>query len=147
MKLRWLIRTFAIALLTLCLSLWAWSYFYSFSVRYKSCWVETCMGGVHMGFGDMSRFSPGWRFQYDRDVYSLGELVGSRSFLGFACLWQEYAHIGTVSVLVIPFWFSSLLSAGLLWFVWRQTRPKSTGRGFPVEITQPKTDDTSETRP
>jgi hypothetical protein len=34
----------------------------------------------------------------------------------------------------IPLWFPTLVSGGLLWLVWRKTRPRyKPGTGFPVE--------------
>ena len=34
---------------------------------------------------------------------------------------------------LIPLWFPTILSAALLWFVWRKTRKKGTSGAFPVE--------------
>ena len=34
----------------------------------------------------------------------------------------------------IPFWFLMLLSGLLLVLVWRVTRPRQLGQGFPVEL-------------
>ena len=141
MNLRWLIRGSAIALLTLCLSLWGWSYFYRFYISYapslgKPYLVDTHMGGVAFGFLFPGATSPGWYFGYDRDAFPLSDIPGNRQFLGFA-----YFHWPTVSIGVttrgfcIPFWFPSLLFAGLLWFVWRHTPPKPAAQGFPVEMT------------
>jgi len=140
MKLRWLLRIFAIALLTLCLSVWIWSYFRSLSIGYcpslgKSYWVDTHMGGAFLSSSGGIWSSPGWRFQHIHHAFPLSEvseLLDFKSFLGFG-----YFHVAdTVWGVAIPFWFPSLLSAALLWFVWRQTRPKTAGRGFPVEVTQ-----------
>ena len=35
---------------------------------------------------------------------------------------------------MVPLYFPTLLSALLLWLVWRKTRPKYNGKGFPVEV-------------
>jgi hypothetical protein len=61
--------------------------------------------------------------------------------LGFA-FEPQFPHgpaaIGlTGSFLFIPLWFPTLISAGLLWLVWRKTRKTYPGGGFPVEITPP----------
>ena len=146
MKLRWCIRGFAIALLTLCLSLWAWSYFRHLSIEYKlfsgqTCWVNLHKGGFAFGFENyFGRLPPpsfrdwlswDWTFHYAREACSLP----FKNFLGFVCRMRASNKSWWVA---IPFWFSSLLSAGLLWFVWRQTREKIAWRGFPVEMTQNK---------
>jgi len=142
MTFRWLIRSFAIALLTLCLSVWTWSYFRSIYREYCSSFpkayvVQTHMGGASFHFGDVhaSRSRPlptGWYYYYLK-VQPLPSFPGDIRFLGFA-----YCEFNGRSWLIgIPFWFPSLLSAGLLWLVWRLTRPKFTGQGFPVEVTPP----------
>jgi len=135
MKFRWFIRSFAITLLTLCLGVWAWSYFQYFAIDYgsnnQSYGVETYMGGV----GFRSYFQsippmdpPSWRFAYGRDACSLSDFSAAKRFMGFTYFETPdddmvggpmYSGVG------IPFWFLSLLSAGLLWLVWRQTRPKT----------------------
>ena|GEM_PF-2213164 len=141
MILRWLIRSFAIALLTFCLSLWGWSYFYSFHISYapslgKTYLVHTYMGGVAFGFlSHTAGTSPGWFFGCDREALPLSDISGIRQFLGFGYFQWPIVPTGPTSRgFCIPFWFPSLLFAGLLWFVWRQTRQK-IGRGFPVELT------------
>jgi hypothetical protein len=52
--------------------------------------------------------------------------------LGFA--WDAHAGPDRWHYIMIPLWFPPLLSALLLWLVWRKTRPKSSGKGFPVEV-------------
>ena len=151
MQLRWLIRGFAIALLTLCLSVWAWSYFYCVCITYtpwpnKPYSVMTYTGGAFFSSNLASLLfdgqpPPSWEFSYDRETYSLSDYPDHKRFMGFA--YSEFIiSPGVVWPRVgIPFWFFSLFFAGLLWFVWRQTRPKTAGRGFPVEITQPNQPD------
>jgi len=141
MTLRWLIRSFAIALLTLCLSLWAWSYFRTFSILYSPSfnelyWVQTHMGGVYFYSDNISRLSPGWRFLHNRDTFPVSAGMFNKWFLGFTYFNMTRPMSGTWGF-GGPFWFPSLLFAVLLWFIWRQTRPKTEARGFPVEVTQP----------
>jgi len=145
MTLRWLIRGSAIALLTLCLSLWGWSYFHSFlfycgSLLGKSYEVETYMGGAFFGYDSFATPSSARRFEYHRNAYPWSGYPVDKWFLGFTYYEPPYMSYtpGMCFRIGIPFWFPSLLSAGLLWFVWWQTRPKSAWRGFPVEVTQPK---------
>jgi len=146
MKFRWLIRSFAIALLTLCLNVLAWSYFYQFCTWYgpshdKHYSVGTYMGGVGFGVVTHGSLPKGWSFSYDRPAHSLSDITDIR-FLGFVyfdwALDPTRSGLATGRGFCIPFWFLSLLSAGLLWFVWRRTRTKTAGRGFPVEVTQSK---------
>jgi hypothetical protein len=35
---------------------------------------------------------------------------------------------------MIPLWLPTILSAGFLGLVWRKTRPKFSGKGFPVQV-------------
>ncbi|MCL2639464.1 MAG: hypothetical protein FWD53_01330 [Phycisphaerales bacterium] len=139
MTLRWPLRSFALTLLTLCLSSWAWSYFLSFYIGYVSSslgrayWITTYTGGVLLSADRVGLSELGWQFGYDRDARSW---ESAERFLGFA--YQSWpSSIGAPWYVGIPFWFPSLLSAVLLWFIWRQTRPKTEGRGFPVEPTNP----------
>jgi len=142
MKFRWLIRGFAIALLTLCLSCWGWSYLHSVNIEYdvllrRHYWLKTHIGGIHFGFADHLTFSRGWRFTHhgafllpeDPSYARLWGMPSGKRFLGF----YYDRGIGGHLFIAIPFWFPSLLSAGLLWFAWRKTRPKMW-RGFPVEV-------------
>ncbi|MCL2639467.1 MAG: hypothetical protein FWD53_01345 [Phycisphaerales bacterium] len=143
MTFRWLIRSFTIALLTLCLGLWAWSYFRYFSIAYnpspgKCHFMDTYTGGVLFGSTNGIDWSPpGWRLTHNHHVQPLLELPVGKRFLNFGYFRQGSTPANTVWGLGIPFWFPSLLFTGLLWFVWRQTRPKPAWRGFPVEVTQP----------
>jgi len=158
MKLRWCIRGFAVALLTLCLSVWGWSYFHHFSIEYRpslgeSYRVEIYKGKVVFGFTEVNDGpSSGWRFEHR--CIERGRIIGmellvtqllytdreflavDRRFLGFA----YFKRTNPIQIwgVGIPFWFISLLLAGLVWFVWRRTRGEMAGRGFPVEVTQNK---------
>lgn len=48
-------------------------------------------------------------------------------FLGF------YFDIGITQFVSLPLWFPTLLSAGLLWLIWRKTKPNPPGRAFPID--------------
>ena len=50
-------------------------------------------------------------------------------FLGF------YFNNGKAQFVSIPLWFTTILAAGLLWLVWRKTKPKPNGHAFPIEPT------------
>ena len=149
MKLRWFIRAFAIALLTLCVSGWGGSYFYGGFISYTSRGhsyitysINTHMGGVRFYYNDHGRPgwpSPGWEVEHGRSALSFDDCSWDWRFLGIGYHYFDFAPYsrGISHCIGIPFWFPSLLSAGLLWFVWRKTRMKDVGRGFPVEVTQP----------
>ena len=138
MKFRRFIRSFAIALLTLCLSVWVWSYFHGVSIEYRPAndhhfySVGTYMGGV--GFCNVSSSippmdPPGWLLAYERHTRSLPDFPADKRFMGF--IYYETPDDDTVgedlhSCIGIPFWFPSLLSAALLWLIWRQIRPKTS---------------------
>jgi len=139
MTLRWIVRGFAIALLTLCLSLWVWSYLRYFYASYspsanKSYSVDTYMGGVRFSSHDATWpwSPPGWEFGHIRGAYPFSQ-TGLRQLMGFGYP-GFVVSTSTFWEFSVPFWFPSLLSAGLLWFVWWRTRAAREGRGFPVEI-------------
>jgi hypothetical protein len=49
--------------------------------------------------------------------------------------WDEpVGFLGTSVYVFVPLWFPAMLSVGLLWVVWRKTRGKYDGKGFPVEV-------------
>ena len=119
---RSIIRGLAIALLTLCVTAWVGSY----------CRIISLDHGL----------SP------DRIVMEInrGRFVLDWSALFLSGNWQ--VTVGETDVnpqpgllgfflcgvgFFMPLWFPTTLSAGLLWLVWRKTRPKYTGKGFPVE--------------
>jgi hypothetical protein len=52
-------------------------------------------------------------------------------FIGFA---YDPKKEALETMVLIPLWFPTLLFALLLWLVWRKTRGKGPGRGFPVEV-------------
>jgi len=139
MKFRWCIRGFAIALLTFCLSVWGWSYFYYVHIAYKSYEVETYTGGVKFRVDNIEGSASWWFDHGHRPLLSLSNLMNNANwrFLGFAYQnWSSPPRM--IRDIAIPFWFPSLLSGGLLWFMWRQTRVEMAGRGFPVEVVQAK---------
>ena len=142
MVLRWLIRGSTIALLTLCLSLWVGSYFRCVLVQStpsfgKTYLVNTYMGGAAFCFvNHNSNNMAVWHFEYGPEVWpSSDKPTDGRQFLGFTYFYCSIISSSTMTYkgFCIPFWFPSLLSAALLWFVWRQTR-LIEWRGFPVEV-------------
>jgi hypothetical protein len=139
---RWIIRGIAIAVLTLCVAAWVGSYFRWVAVCYgrdtHSWWLRQACGKLF--FNDQYR-PPGypneWYMQYGRcDAYNRDQTRGiyeksAYHLMGFA--WEPPASRELSQWIMIPLWFPTTLSAGLLWPVWRKTRPKYKGKGFPVE--------------
>jgi hypothetical protein len=140
---RWLIRGTALTLLALCVVAWAASYLTTVWVEYDSPmwgWSWSLESGtlrandVRSLDGKMLQlgahgWSAGWREanQLMADpppfLYRLG---------GFGYWSQSLTEYGHRSVCA-PVWLPTLLSAVLLWLIWRKTRPAHSGRGFPVE--------------
>ena len=130
MTLRWTIRSLAIALLCLCITGWLLSYpfFRGHRIRtsgHSEIWGCFAYGEIHLGW-----------FASHNASNSLAS--SPNTWLGFGFRME---NDNTVPLTywwgTIPFWFPTTLSAGLLWFVWRMTRAKLIGRGFPVETTPP----------
>ena len=135
---RWLIRGLALTLLALCIVAWAGSYGRGAYIRHESDgwqeWAELETGGMgfewcrvsgpvqfHWLWGTMSIEPDFWM------VWGEDDICG---WTGFHLMNRE-----NQKSVVIPLWFPTLLSAALGLFVWRKTRPKYNGKGFPVEPT------------
>jgi hypothetical protein len=145
---RWIIRGMGIALLTLCVAAWVGSYFecaIAVNQSKTAHWQANLEGGeFHIWYYRPTRHS-GWyvrffpynaighhatlRMSYARTPYHV---------LGFAWRWDPTTE--PQLWVMIPLWFPTTLAAGFLWLVWRKTRPKYNGKGFPVEVaaTPPK---------
>jgi hypothetical protein len=126
---RWIIRTFFIGLLLLFAGGWVGSYKYGWEVGYRNnnTWVlEVNRGRIDLDWWDSFNIheEQGW---YGRSAYA--QVPINYDHLGF--FWMNEAGIIWLS---IPFWFPTTVSAALLWWVWRKTRPKPVGRAFPVEL-------------
>ena len=143
---RWIIRGLCIWTLLLCIGLWILC-----GIRYGYLWYEShnreltldaingqirinCYRDTHI------RASWGYRiFRNDPSQFwpSLQEprpddAIHHFYYAGFSFYSSNGDPLWEVS---IPGWFPTLLSAALLWFVWRKTRPTQLGQGFPVEVT------------
>ena len=131
MLLRWIIRGLVIELLLLCVGGWVFSYqtgtqvssLYTF-YRHNGSEIQAVIkdGQVHLikTVGSYHVIMPktwlGFGFRDSKFVSHTSE--------SYWCWWG-----------IIAFWFPTTLSVGLLWPIWRITRPTLIGRGFPVEIT------------
>ena len=135
MKHRWIIRSFFVGLLLLFVGGWVGSYKYS-PPGYRSIspqWQWNCFGGRIALCWDKRNFRP----RDPAEVYR-GELpfIDPKGYelLGFDLRYSDWGKGLRSFYLAIPLWFPTLLSAALLWLVWRKTRPKVKGRAFPVEL-------------
>jgi hypothetical protein len=146
---RWIIRSLALAPLTLCMSAWVASYWRSISINYWRNDVEVTNLSVDRGrfMADSSKafsgyITPGptpcWSIE-NRDAGAIEwpffDASAKFSISGFA-LWNTGPVPRGISYhgVSVPAWFPTLLSALLLCLLWRKTRPKHTVKGFPVEV-------------
>jgi hypothetical protein len=138
---RWIIRSLAVALLTLCAAAWAGSYSERIDVVWGSqtaFWKASLERAEFRFVYYRLGFTPGWElghWRYDAAQDAMMRSGYERTpyhALGFAWQWDPAAELQLL--VMIPLWFPTLLSAGCLWLVWRKTRPKYSGKGFPVEV-------------
>ena len=143
---RWIIRSFFIGLLLLCVGGWLVSFKVGWVVGYNNVHnhneyeMVVHWGKIRFSFLDGHHavaFVPDGWFQDTFPAYPLkgtnadADLYG-RKFVGF-----ESGEVGRRQWISIPFWFPTTISAAFLWLVWRKTRPKPKGRAFPVELEKP----------
>jgi hypothetical protein len=116
------------------------SYWFGYlaSVHYRGKSIQGWFGLVHqrieLGYWAIERpFAAGWRFYPRIDTswsgWSYRDAHSTWHFMGFT---YDDRIVGRGAT--IPLWFPTLLSALLLWFVWRKTRATPVGRAFPVEV-------------
>jgi hypothetical protein len=129
---RWLIFGLALMLLMLCLAAWGGSYWRLIGVSHTGkTFLAFALnsGRVLINWGSGLRNALGWDF-VNADAFSWDAMdkFSKFSWLGFSSGnntgWPYFT---------IPLWFPSLLSLFFLWFTWRKTRRKSTGKAFPIE--------------
>jgi hypothetical protein len=143
--LRWVFRVLCVTLLMLCVAIWVASYFRTLGLSHNGAHHDTyfCFQGASFIFLDDNtplpdrnpKFPPGWYLDISpHESFSFNGLFGARTFhfLGFA--YKPRALANSELWIVVPLWFSTVFSCGLLWIVWTKTRSKINGRGFPVEV-------------
>jgi hypothetical protein len=140
MKKRWIIRGIFIGLLTLCVVAWVGSYRGVVGVKYGAGTSHYYHLIVEFGWIRLLHTTtiypaPAWQWYLvsanRRAVQEVYESVPHR-FMGFGFMWVRSGGPGGWDVF-IPMYFPTLVSALLLWFVWRKTRAMPVGGGFPVE--------------
>jgi hypothetical protein len=139
-----IIRGLMLAMVLLCVAAWVGSYARMFGVTYQDRWLRSdpitlrVFGGYieysHMPLmifqGQVPR-SSSWQWVFQTvDITKFQRYLRSFRFhfAGFAFVLNDRGHS-----LAIPFYFPTILSALLLLFVWRKTKPTYNGKGFPVE--------------
>lgn len=143
---RWIIRTLALALLTLCVAAWVGSYFVWGEVLYvgKTHFWSLALGRGRLLLYDDDSPAPStyqrWSAKYD-EYDATRRAASQRTYdatpyhlLGFA--WHPRMPPESQQFEIIPLWFPMTLYAGFLYFLWRKTRPKQkhAAKGFPVEL-------------
>ncbi|MEI8196438.1 MAG: hypothetical protein WCI73_11055 [Phycisphaerae bacterium] len=141
---RWIIRCLFILPLLLCVVGWVLSGWYDLGAGY-GCYRKHAVGCVLepgcVGMGWWRGSSQeGWfcNVGTHNPSFWLPEYLRSHSFLGFVV--YHYEVISFTSgfkfySVYVPFWFLILLSAAVLFIVWRKTRPKNQQlRAFPLEV-------------
>lgn len=154
---RWLIRSPFIALAVICVVVWVTSYWRAGDVgRYG---LSAYRAGYNHGrvFLDRLSLHNDGKFFMDYGYYSPpsssrvhltvldseGDWQGvdrraRYAAFGFSVVHDAVKDVYDFWIVTIPLWFLSLLATLLLMLVWRKTRPKYTGTGFPVEPTAAK---------
>ena len=132
---RWLIRVPCLLALAFVVGVWIASYFGRVFLSKNSggrFWsIGTVQGLVYMDEDGSHPWSPTPLQLYCFQGVTARECQLGPTTLGFYGGrwpgWRDSLQI------VFPLWLPTLLLAGLNWFVWRKTRAKYNGRGFPVE--------------
>ena len=136
MKRRWLIRSFFITLLLLCVGVWGWSYISGGSVWFKHNDVGLGIGGIS---GECFTCCPaGSAVPEGLNCVRVpnGEWSGvvdcpsTHSSFGFLICNDSHANF----LIAIPFWFITAVLALVTFYVWRRTGKKKPGKAFPVEM-------------
>jgi hypothetical protein len=141
---RWLIRVPCLVALAFVVSVWIVSYFGAICAitwpQRRALEVKALKGLVVLDVKPPSHvnLSPGQRaaFESSRIVF---ERMGTPANMGvmptkFGFYFGTYHGIAHAFEIVFPLWLPTLLLTLLNWFVWRKTRAKYNGRGFPVEV-------------
>jgi hypothetical protein len=131
---RWLIRGSFMLPVLLCVVAWGWSYPFRERIAYAGAsgvqeWaIELGDGGLFLGRSWGCTEVPGWSYEhlgkdpFASDIYGAGFCL-----FGFQFFRSPVPPSGIGSFLIIPFWFPTVLSVMLLFFVWRRTKPKNGG--------------------
>jgi hypothetical protein len=135
---KWIIRSLAMSLLTLCVVAWvgSWWKWIGFQYGHGDCALfilKVECGTVEVANRNLTYIAAfEWGLRPAECEAHQNVLQGCRHrVFGFASdtdtgAWHDKEFF-------MPFWFPTLLSALLLRVLWRKTRPKYSGKSFPVE--------------
>jgi len=138
---RWLIRSVFMLPIVVCVVGWAWSGWYggwiAFGHRGYAAGCSQDNGTARMTVSGGPHAIEGWIIHFYRLSPSpqFWPLTSSSThcYLGFSVI-HEAAPDWSTSMSV-PYWSLLLVFGGLLFLVWRMTRPKNDPRtAFPVEV-------------
>jgi hypothetical protein len=143
---RWLIRGLALTLLTLSAVAWVGSYFEGVQ-RANNYWgyaTDFTLGNgsadiwVEQMAGHGLIIYVGWMYgRSDKyDMRAEYEHLDCKYFGFGVTLPALHPHEKNPEYwsVFFPLWFPTLLSALFLWLVWRNTRPRYNGKGFPIQV-------------
>ena len=139
---RWLLRALTLTLLMLCVAAWVRSHTSYACVQYFGKSQALFLGGDSgwLWFGTYQR-APTIPIQWDLSFLPASQDRSLQQYQSTAWHWAGFALGGDIKItnftVWIPLWFPTLLSALLLVFVWRMTRPQSHGQGFPIDPVAP----------
>ncbi len=129
----------------LCLGAWGWSRSHSTWIGYghhgRFVMCESWWGSADVQWGTNTGEPDGWWCQIEPQTYAQfwPDYRGVNSFLGFRYS-DRHNMTHTSTRLGAPWWFLIIVFSAILFVVWRKTRPRGTGRAFPVELTAPRSE-------
>ncbi len=147
---RWIIRSFFIVPILLCLGAWGWSRSHWMRIGY--CHHErfvsyySARGIVDVRWGT-SHGQPDewWCHTWPADHPRFWPAYRGTTFPGFHYFYER-TETHTSTLLEFPWWFLIIVFSAILYVVWRKTRPRGTGRAFPVELTAPRSEPDGKTQ-
>lgn len=136
---KWIIRTLSIAITLTIIAVWAVSHFRRAAVIHRhggdAEWLDVDSGMVMICKTKLS--GKGYEFFWSppNGVVTLAYDYGVKwRFWGFGFDPNgPDAPSDHGFVLIMPFWFFTMISATMTWFAWRKTRRKPNEHPFPVE--------------
>ena len=137
---RWIIRGLALTLLMLCVAAWVGSYFKAAETRLFGNILTFQSGSVTLiYYVHWANFDSAdtWDCSFE-PLDAVLPVYNFYSECRYHFLWIAYSPLNGdmgLRFFIAPMRFHSVLSALLLWFVWRKTKPKVLAAcgAFPVE--------------
>jgi len=136
---RWLLRGLAILFVVACPAAWVRSYFFEtslfFTYGHQCLGIFTDRGLLYMCRND--DYGPYQGFaaydNYVDETHSELDRPSAHYFLGF--LYDNMRNPLRTYIVGVPFWFLTVVTVLVLFYVWRRTRHKpNPATAFPVEM-------------